>query len=139
MLDLTIHLSGPYCAMVLADHGADVVKVERPEGGDDMRRTPPFVEGESAPFMLWNRNKRSVALDLKSSGDLATFRSMAAVADVVVERLQAGHRRADRDRLRSPVRVQPPARLLLDLPGSARPARTLRAAASTSSPRACPD
>ena len=90
VLDLTIHLSGPYCAMVLADHGADVVKVENPSGGDDMRRTPPFTGGESAPFMLWNRNKRSVTLDLKSSGDLATFRSMAAIADVVIESFRPG-------------------------------------------------
>ena len=90
VLDLTSHLSGPYCAMVLADHGADVVKVERPEGGDDMRGTPPFVGGESAPFMLWNRNKRSVALNLKSPEDLATFKSMAAVADVVIENFKPG-------------------------------------------------
>ena len=90
VLDLTTHLSGPYCAMVLADHGADVVKIERPEGGDDMRRTPPFVGGESAPFMLWNRNKRSVALNLKSAADLATFRSMAAIADVMIENFRPG-------------------------------------------------
>ena len=90
VLDLTTHLSGPYCAMVLADHGADVVKIERPEGGDDMRKTPPFVGGESAPFMLWNRNKRSVALNLKSAADLATFRSMAAIADVVIENFRPG-------------------------------------------------
>ena len=90
VLDLTTHLSGPYCAMILADHGADVVKIERPEGGDDMRKTPPFVGGESAPFMLWNRNKRSVALNLKSAADLATFRSMAAIADVVIENFRPG-------------------------------------------------
>ena len=90
VLDLTIHLSGPYCAMVLADHGADVVKIERPEGGDDMRRTPPFVGGESAPFMLWNRNKRSVTLDLKAADDLATFKALAAVADVVIESFKPG-------------------------------------------------
>ena len=90
VLDLTTHLSGPYCAMVLADHGADVVKIERPEGGDDMRRTPPFVGGESAPFMLWNRNKRSVALNLKSAADLATFKSMAAIADVMIENFRPG-------------------------------------------------
>ena len=90
VLDLTIHLSGPYCAMILADHGADVAKVEHPDGGDDMRRTPPFVNGESAPFMLWNRNKRSVVLDLKSLGDLATFKSMATVADVVIESFKPG-------------------------------------------------
>ena len=90
VLDLTIHLSGPYCAMILADHGADVVKVERPDGGDDMRGTPPFVGGESAPFMLWNRNKRSVALDLKSAGDLATFKAMAGCADIVIENFKPG-------------------------------------------------
>ena len=90
VLDLTIHLSGPYCAMVLADHGADVVKIERPDLGDDMRRTPPFVAGESAPFMLWNRNKRSVTLDLKSPGDLETFKAMASVADVVIESFKPG-------------------------------------------------
>ena len=90
VLDLTIHLSGPYCAMILADHGADVVKVERPDGGDDMRATPPFVGGESAPFMLWNRNKRSVALDLKSPGDLASFKAMVACADVVIENFRPG-------------------------------------------------
>ena len=90
VLDLTLHLSGPYCAMVLADHGADVVKVERPEGGDEMRRTPPFVGGESAPFMLWNRNKRSVALDLKSPDGLATFKALAVAADVVIENFKPG-------------------------------------------------
>ena len=90
VLDLTIHLSGPYCAMILADHGADVVKVERPDGGDDMRATPPFMGGESAPFMLWNRNKRSVALDLKSAGDLATFKALAACADIVIENFKPG-------------------------------------------------
>ena len=90
VLDLTTHLSGPYCAMLLADHGADVVKVERPDGGDDMRRTPPYVAGESAPFMLWNRNKRSLALDLKSETGLARLRSLVAVADVLVENFKPG-------------------------------------------------
>ena len=90
VLDLTIHLSGPYCAMVLADHGADVVKVEHPDGGEDMRRTPPFVGGESAPFMLWNRDKRSVALDLKSPDGIDNFRAMASRADVVIENFKPG-------------------------------------------------
>ena len=90
VLDLTTHLSGPYCAMILADHGADVVKVERPEGGDDMRKTSPFIEGESAPFMLWNRNKRSLALDLKSADDLARFKELVAVADVMIENFKPG-------------------------------------------------
>ena len=68
VLDLTSHLSGPYCAMLLADHGAEVIKIEPPTG-DSARNMPPFVNGESAPFMTWNRNKRSVVLDLKQPAD----------------------------------------------------------------------
>ncbi|MGB0752044.1 MAG: CaiB/BaiF CoA transferase family protein [Gammaproteobacteria bacterium] len=90
VLDLTTHLSGPYAAMLLADHGADVVKVERPGGGDDTRLTPPFVDGESAPFMLWNRNKRSVTLNLKDPNDLARFKALVEVADVVIENYKPG-------------------------------------------------
>lgn len=90
VLDLTTHLSGPYCAMLLADHGADVVKVERPGAGDDMRLTPPHVGGESAPFMLWNRNKRSVILDLKAADDHARFLELADAADVVIENFKPG-------------------------------------------------
>ena len=63
VLDLTTHLSGPFCGMQLGDLGADVIKIESPQG-DSMRGAPPFVGGESAPFMLWNRNKRGVRLDL---------------------------------------------------------------------------
>ena len=90
VLDLTTHLSGPYCAMILADHGADVVKVERPDGGDEMRKTSPFIEGESAPFMLWNRNKRSIALDLKSEEGLTQFAQLVEVADVLIENFKPG-------------------------------------------------
>ena len=90
VLDLTTHLSGPYAAMLLADHGADVVKVERPGGGDDTRLTPPFVDGESAPFMLWNRNKRSITLNLKDPNDLARFKALVEVADVVIENYKPG-------------------------------------------------
>ncbi|MBM86640.1 MAG: CoA transferase [Rhodospirillaceae bacterium] len=90
VLDLTSHLAGPYCAMILADHGADVVKVENPRGGDSLRMTPPFQEGESAPFMLWNRNKRSVALDLKKPGDLQKLKDMIIVADVLIENYKPG-------------------------------------------------
>lgn len=89
VIDLTTHLSGPYCAMILADHGADVVKVERPEG-DDIRRVPPFVGGESAPFMLWNRNKRGVVLDLKQPDDRAALLALIDEADVVLENFRPG-------------------------------------------------
>ena len=90
VLDLTNHLSGPYCAMILADHGADVVKVENPASGDSLRMTPPFQEGESAPFMLWNRNKRSIALNFKDPGDLRHLMDMIKVADVLIENFKPG-------------------------------------------------
>src|SRR5580698_6698106 len=84
VLDLTSHLSGPYCAMMLADHGADVIKIEPPTG-DSARNMPPFVNGESAPFMTWNRNKRSVVMDLKHEPDRAALFDLIDRADVLVE------------------------------------------------------
>jgi crotonobetainyl-CoA:carnitine CoA-transferase CaiB-like acyl-CoA transferase len=89
VIDLTSHLSGPYCSMLLADQGADVIKIERPEG-DDARHMPPFVNGESSPFMLWNRNKRSMVLDLKSERDRAVCRDLARSADVFLENFKPG-------------------------------------------------
>lgn len=90
VLDLSGHLSGPYCAMLLADHGADVVKIEKPGGGDEARAMPPYVAGESAPFMLWNRNKRSVVLDLKTdTGRDALFRLVEG-ADILIENFRPG-------------------------------------------------
>lgn len=89
VLDLTTHLSGPFCGMQLADLGAEVIKIESPQG-DSMRGAPPFIEGESAPFMLWNRNKKGVRLDLKDADDLATFWELASGADVVLENFRPG-------------------------------------------------
>jgi crotonobetainyl-CoA:carnitine CoA-transferase CaiB-like acyl-CoA transferase len=88
-------LAGPFCTMVLGDLGADVVKLEHPEGGDDTRRWgPPWVEGaggrESAYFLCCNRNKRSVAADLKSEAGRALARSLAAAADVVIDNFAPG-------------------------------------------------
>jgi len=88
VLDLTSNLAGPYAAMMLADHGANVIKIEQPEGGDAARNMPPFVNGESAPFMIWNRNKRSVTMDLKK--DRAAFLKLVDGADFVVENFRAG-------------------------------------------------
>ena len=66
VLDLSRHLAGPYCGMMLGDLGADVVKVERPDLGDETRQWgPPFVGGESAYYLCCNRNKRSLTLNLK--------------------------------------------------------------------------
>ncbi len=90
VIDLSSHLSGPYCSMILADHGADVIKVERPGEGDDARRMPPFVAGESSPFMLWNRNKRSIVLDLKEERDRALCRDLVRGADVFLENFKPG-------------------------------------------------
>jgi crotonobetainyl-CoA:carnitine CoA-transferase CaiB-like acyl-CoA transferase len=81
--------AGPFCGMLLADMGADVIKVERPEG-DAMRQWPPLSEGYSENFASLNRNKRSVALDLKKGEDLAKARSLIRTADVVVENYRTG-------------------------------------------------
>jgi crotonobetainyl-CoA:carnitine CoA-transferase CaiB-like acyl-CoA transferase len=90
VVDLSNHLSGPYCAMLLADHGADVIKVEKPSGGDEARNMPPFVGGESAPFMVWNRNKRSVVIDLKSEAGKAKLLDLIDGADVLIENFRPG-------------------------------------------------
>jgi formyl-CoA transferase len=83
-------MAGPFCAMQLADLGADVVKVENPAGGDNVRLTAPFLDGESSNFLRLNRNKRSLALDLKQPEGAELFRRLAARADVVVENLRPG-------------------------------------------------
>jgi crotonobetainyl-CoA:carnitine CoA-transferase CaiB-like acyl-CoA transferase len=89
VLDLTSHLSGPYCTMLLADHGAEVIKIEAPSG-DSARAMPPFVNGESAPFMTWNRNKRSVVMDLKQETDQIALLDLIDRADVLVENYRPG-------------------------------------------------
>lgn len=91
VLDLTQFMAGPFCTMLLADMGADVIKIEKPDGGDDIRRSgPPFVNGESAAFMGINRNKRSVVIDLKSDEGQSIVRRMARNADVLVENMRPG-------------------------------------------------
>ena len=91
VLDLTQILAGPMCTMTLADMGADVLKIEKLQGGDDNRRMgPPFIKDWSAGFLAVNRNKRSLALDLQAEAGKAAFRRMAAAADVVVENFRPG-------------------------------------------------
>jgi crotonobetainyl-CoA:carnitine CoA-transferase CaiB-like acyl-CoA transferase len=91
VLDLSRVLAGPYATMVLADLGADVVKVEHPERGDDTRHWgPPFAGGESAYFLSVNRNKRSIGVDLKDPEGLERVRRLAAGADVVIENMRRG-------------------------------------------------
>jgi CoA:oxalate CoA-transferase len=90
VLDLTRVLAGPFCTMLLADLGAEVVKVERP-GGDDARQYGPFLpSGESAYFAGINRGKKSIVLDLKAEADRSTFLRLAGRADVVVENYRPG-------------------------------------------------
>lgn len=89
VIEFTNILSGPYCGMLLSDMGADVIKVEKPTG-DDMRFWPPITEGYSENFASVNRNKRSIALDLKSEEDLAVARDLCASAQVVVENNRPG-------------------------------------------------
>lgn len=90
VLDLTRFLSGPYCTMVLAELGADVVKVERFPEGDDSRRLSPKVNGESYPFGMPNRSKRSLALDLKSTVGRDLFLRLASACDLVIENFRPG-------------------------------------------------
>jgi crotonobetainyl-CoA:carnitine CoA-transferase CaiB-like acyl-CoA transferase len=89
--DLSRVLAGPYCTMVLADLGADVVKVERPEGGDETRSWgPPFAGGEAAYYLSVNRGKRSCALDLSQPEGRALALELCAGADVVLENFKVG-------------------------------------------------
>ncbi len=91
ILDLSRVLAGPYTTMVLGDLGADVIKVEHPERGDDTRHWgPPFTGGESAYFLSVNRNKRSISADLKEPEDLEKIKQLAAGADVVIENMKRG-------------------------------------------------
>lgn len=88
--------AGPFTGSLLADLGADVVKVERPDGGDGMRSWPPLSAGKgdgtvySENFASLNRNKRSIALDLKDEGDIAQLKALAATCDVIVENFRPG-------------------------------------------------
>lgn len=91
VLDFTRVVSGPFCTVLLGDLGADVVKIEEPGSGDESRRYgPPFQGGESSYFLSVNRNKRSIALDLKSEEGRGTALALVAQANVVVENFRPG-------------------------------------------------
>jgi len=91
VLDFTRVLSGPYCTMQLGDLGARVIKIEQPDRGDDTRAWgPPFINGESAYFLSINRNKESIALDLKHAPSRRAVDALLARADVVVENFRPG-------------------------------------------------
>ena len=90
VLDLTRVLAGPFCSMLLADMGAEVVKIEEPGKGDDTRSWPPFVGGEATYFMSVNRNKKSCTLNLKPAAGQALFRRLVARSDVLLENFRPG-------------------------------------------------
>ena len=90
VLDLTRVLAGPFCAMILGDMGAEVVKVEEPGKGDDTRSWPPFVGGESTYFMSINRSKKSVTLNLKTDEGRDIFRRLVRKSDVLLENFRTG-------------------------------------------------
>lgn len=90
VVDLSRFLSGPYCTMVLAELGANVIKVEQPGSGDDSRALGPLVNGESYPFAMVNRSKRSVSLDLKSPAGKEALIRLVREADIVVENFRPG-------------------------------------------------
>ncbi len=94
VVGLEQYMAGPYCTMLLADAGAEVIKIERPGTGDPRRAMPPFAERDgkrkAAGFMSYNRNKKSLVLNIRSSGGQEVFRRLAATADVVVENLRPG-------------------------------------------------
>jgi crotonobetainyl-CoA:carnitine CoA-transferase CaiB-like acyl-CoA transferase len=90
LLDLSRMLPGPYCSMMLGDLGAEVIKIEEPTIGDPTRRSPPIVNGQSAPFAQVNRNKKSIALDLKKPEGRDIFLKLASTADCVLEQFRPG-------------------------------------------------
>src|SRR5215469_11806681 len=89
VLDFTTLLPGPLATLMLAEAGAEVIKIERP-GGEELRRYPPHIDGESAVYALLNRGKKSIVLDLKAPGDRARLATLIARCDVVVEQFRPG-------------------------------------------------
>jgi len=90
VLDLSRLLPGPYCSRVLADFGAEVIKIERPGGGDWLRHMPPLADGESILFQALNRGKKSLTLNLKSEAGRAIFLELVEIADVLLEGFRPG-------------------------------------------------
>lgn len=90
IIDLTRVLAGPFCTMLLADMGAEVIKLEIPDKGDDSRSFPPFKGGQSTYFINFNRNKKSIVLDLKKSSDVNKFLKIIKSMDVLVENFRPG-------------------------------------------------
>ena len=90
VIDLSRVIAGPWCGALLGDLGADVIKVEDPGGGDESRTWPPFKDGEAAAYLLFNRNKRGVQVDLKAAEGAEVVKALVRSADVVIENFRTG-------------------------------------------------
>ncbi|MBH65326.1 MAG: CoA transferase [Chloroflexi bacterium] len=91
VLDCSQILAGPFCSMLLADMGADVIKIEKPNGGDDTRRMgPPFIDTESAAFLAMNRNKRSMVLNFKEPEGVDAMKRLVKDSDIIIENYRTG-------------------------------------------------
>jgi crotonobetainyl-CoA:carnitine CoA-transferase CaiB-like acyl-CoA transferase len=90
VLDLATNIAGPFAAMILGDLGADVIKIERPPGGDDTRSLPPQYDGEATVFLAVNRNKRSLLLDIKTPEGREALMRLVETADIVIESFPPG-------------------------------------------------
>lgn len=90
VVDLSQVLAGPYCTMVLADMGAEVIKIEKYPNGDDTRTMGPFINEESHMYMMVNRNKKGVCINLKTPEGLALFKELIQSVDVLVENYRPG-------------------------------------------------
>jgi len=90
VIDLSRVIAGPWCGALLADFGADVIKVEDTEAGDESRTWPPRVDGETAAYLLFNRNKRGITLNLKSPEGVEVIQALVAKADVLIENFRTG-------------------------------------------------
>ena len=91
VLELAQIMAGPTCGLMLADLGAEVIKIEKIPGGDDTRRfVPPDINGESSAFMMMNRNKKGIAINLKEKDGIKIFKSMVKKSDVVIENYRKG-------------------------------------------------
>ena len=90
VLDLTQMMAGPFCTMLLADMGADVIKIEKLDGDDIRRAGPPFINGESAAFLGINRNKRSISIDIGTTEGASVVRRMSETTDVLVQNMRPG-------------------------------------------------
>lgn len=90
VLDFSFHLPGPLASLILAEAGAEVIKVERPETGDELRSIPPFVAGEGIGFAMLNRGKKSVSLDLKDPGSVSALAPLLRDADILIDQFRPG-------------------------------------------------